>query len=172
MASTPRPRRGAVRAGAAGAASPLSAAHAVPPDTRTHRPPGSRSLRPVRGLGDLGSGKQRVGHGARFRSGCSSGNRGRADLTLKASGLLRAGWNLVDQVISSATNALLAFLIARSVSDSDFGGFSVAFTIFSVFIGLCRAVAASPLGIRFARSDTAEFRRAAAAGVGAALAVS
>jgi len=89
---------------------------------------------------------------------------------LKASGLLRAGWNLVDQVISSATNALLAFLIARSVSDSDFGGFSVAFTIFSVFIGLSRAVAASPLGIRFTRSDTAEFRRAAAAGVGAALA--
>lgn len=34
MASAPDPRRGAVRAGAAGATSPLSAAHAVPPDAR------------------------------------------------------------------------------------------------------------------------------------------
>lgn len=87
---------------------------------------------------------------------------------MKASGLLRAGWNLVDQVLSSATNALLSFLIARSVSESDFGGFSVAFTIFSVFIGISRAVSGSPLTVRFTGRDQDEFKTATAAGVGAA----
>jgi O-antigen/teichoic acid export membrane protein len=91
---------------------------------------------------------------------------------LKApSGLLRAGWNLVDQVISSATNALLSILIARSVSDSAFGGFGVAFTIFSVFIGLTRAIAASPLSVRFAGAEEEEFKQASAAGAGTALAI-
>ena len=87
---------------------------------------------------------------------------------MKASGLLRAGWNLADQVLSSATNALLAFLIARSVTDSDFGGFSVAFTIFSVLIGVSRAVASSPLSVRFSGAEDEDFRTAAAAGVGTA----
>ena len=72
---------------------------------------------------------------------------------MKASALLRAGWNLLDQVISSATNAILSFLIARSVTESDFGGFSVAFTIFSVFIGVSRAVSVTPLSVRVSGSD-------------------
>lgn len=83
----------------------------------------------------------------------------------------RAGWNLLDQIISSATNALLSFLVARSVTDTDFGGFSVAFTIFAVFIGLSRAVAASPMSVRYAGSEEDRFRRATAAGVGTALAM-
>ena len=90
---------------------------------------------------------------------------------MKLSGLLRAGWNLFDQVISSATNALLSFLIAGSVSKADFGSFSVAFTIFSVFIGLSRALAASPLSVRFTTSEEGDFRRAAASGVGTAFAI-
>ncbi len=90
---------------------------------------------------------------------------------MKAPGLWRAGWNLLDQVISSATNALLSFLIARSVTDSEFGGFSVAFTIFSVFIGISRAVAASPMSVRFSGSEAEEFRTATSSGVGTALAI-
>lgn len=90
---------------------------------------------------------------------------------MKLSGLLRAGWNLLDQVISSGTNALLSFLIARSVSASDFGGFSVAFTIFSVFIGVSRALGTSPLSVRFAGKDAEQFRRGTAAGVGTALGI-
>lgn len=83
--------------------------------------------------------------------------------------LARASWNLIDQVISSATNAILAFLVARSVSSDDFGGFSVAFTIFSVCIGLSRAVAASPLSVRFSGAEPGDFRPASAAGTGTAL---
>lgn len=66
-------------------------------------------------------------------------------------GLLgRAGWNLVDQVLSSATNAVLSFLVARTVSDTAFGGFAVAFTVFALVVGATRALATSPLGIRYA----------------------
>lgn len=83
----------------------------------------------------------------------------------------RAGLNLLDQVISSATNALLSFLVARSVTNSEFGGFSVAFTIFAVFIGLNRAISATPISVRYAGSDAERFRRATASGVGTALAL-
>lgn len=86
-------------------------------------------------------------------------------------GLRRAGWNLIDQVLSSLTNAVLAFLIARSVTESEFGGFSVAFTVFSVLIGISRAVASSPLSVRFSGAEPEAFRGAAAAGVGTALAI-
>lgn len=82
--------------------------------------------------------------------------------------LRRASWNLVDQVISSGTNAALSFLIARSVSSADFGGFAVAFTVFSLIIGVSRAVSTSPLSVRFTSVPPEEFRQAAAAGVGTA----
>ena len=61
----------------------------------------------------------------------------------------RAGWNLVDQVISSVTNAALSFVVARSVDVEQFGGFAVAFSVFALAVGLSRALATSPLGIRF-----------------------
>jgi O-antigen/teichoic acid export membrane protein len=87
---------------------------------------------------------------------------------VKAPVLRRASWNLVDQVISSGTNAALSFLIARSVSSADFGGFAVAFTVFSLIIGVSRSVATSPLSVRFTSVPPEEFRRAAASGVGTA----
>ncbi len=61
----------------------------------------------------------------------------------------RAGWNLVDQVISSGTNAGLSILIARSVDQTAFGSFAVAFTVFGFLVGVSRAVSTSPLGVRF-----------------------
>lgn len=81
----------------------------------------------------------------------------------------RAGWNLTDQVISSGTNAVLAFLVARAVSVTDFGGFALAFTVFSVVTGLSRALSTMPLSIRFTTSDAPEFDRATAAAVGTAI---
>lgn len=83
----------------------------------------------------------------------------------------RAGWNLVDQVISSGTNAVLSFLVARSVDEQNFGGFAVAFTVFTLGIGISRALASSPLGIKFSDAGKDEFRRASAAAVGTAFAI-
>ncbi|SDS59258.1 Membrane protein involved in the export of O-antigen and teichoic acid [Nocardioides scoriae] len=90
---------------------------------------------------------------------------------MRRGALLRVGWNLGDQVLSSATNALLSFLVARSVTETEFGGFSIAFTVFSVLVGLSRAVSSSPLSVRFAGKDDRLFRPAGAASVGTALVV-
>lgn len=81
----------------------------------------------------------------------------------------RAGWNLLDQVISSGTNAVLSFLVARSVDATAFGGFAVAFTVFSLLVGASRALATSPLSVRYADAEPARFQGAAAVAVGSAL---
>ena len=69
----------------------------------------------------------------------------------------RAGWNLVDQVISSGTNAVLSILIARSVDETAFGSFAVAFTVFGFLVGASQAVSTSPLGVRFTTASPAAF---------------
>lgn len=81
----------------------------------------------------------------------------------------RAGWNLVDQMISSGTNAVLSFLVARAVDESTFGGFAVAFTVFSLVVGMSRAVATSALGIRYSGASKEQFDGATAAAAGTAL---
>jgi O-antigen/teichoic acid export membrane protein len=83
----------------------------------------------------------------------------------------RASWNLIDQVISSLGNGLLSVLVAHSVDSNAFGGFAVAFTIFTLLVGASRAVATSPLGIRFSDAPSDDFRRASSAATGAALAL-
>lgn len=85
------------------------------------------------------------------------------------SSLGRASWNLTDQVISSGTNALLSFLVARSVSVGDFGGFALAFTVFSAITGISRALSTTPLSVRFGGAEPDEFDRATGAAVGSAL---
>ena len=83
----------------------------------------------------------------------------------------RASWNLVDQVLSSGTNAVLSFLVARALTDSAFGGFAVAFTVFSLLVGASRAISTAPLGMRFADAEPGRFRRASSAVAGTALAL-
>ena len=64
--------------------------------------------------------------------------------------LRRASWNLIDQMISSGTNAVLSIIIARSVDESTFGSFAVAFTVYGFLVGASQAVSTAPLGVRFA----------------------
>jgi hypothetical protein len=52
---------------------------------------------------------------------------------------------------SAWTKSVLTFLVAGSVDDVTFGGFAEAFTVFAVLIGVSRAVAASPLAVRYQR---------------------
>ena len=85
--------------------------------------------------------------------------------------LRRASWNLIDQVLSSATNAALSFLVAREVSASAFGGFAIAFTVFALLVGASRAITTSPLGIRFSDAGDEEFSGAGSVAAGSALAL-
>lgn len=83
--------------------------------------------------------------------------------------LRRASWNLIDQVLSAASNFLLAFLVARRVSADAFGAFAIAFLIFTVAIGVQRALIGQPMNIRHSVDDGDTMRRSAAAASGTAL---
>ncbi|MBW0118717.1 hypothetical protein, partial [Pseudonocardia abyssalis] len=83
----------------------------------------------------------------------------------------RAGWNLGDQMLVSLTNSVLSFMVANSVDAPSFGGFSVAFTVFALVISGSRALATSPLNIRFSDVDAAESHRSAGHATGTALTI-
>jgi O-antigen/teichoic acid export membrane protein len=79
----------------------------------------------------------------------------------------RAGWNLADQAVSSATNVLVSVLAARALSVDGFGAFSVAFTIYSFFIAGGRAMISRPLAVRYAAASPPRYRVAARSATGA-----
>lgn len=78
----------------------------------------------------------------------------------------RATWNLIDQIVSSASNFALSILIARSVDRYAFGAFAVSFTLFSFLVGIVRAIGRYPLVIRFSGASPAELRHAIQAATG------
>ena len=78
----------------------------------------------------------------------------------------RASLNLIDQGLSALTNVALAFIVARAMGASSFGAFSVAFLVFSLFIGVERSLVGQPMSIRFSGAEGEERSRA----VGAAIA--
>ncbi|MCI2238921.1 hypothetical protein MO973_29305 [Paenibacillus sp. TRM 82003] len=88
---------------------------------------------------------------------------------LRASGATRSVWNITDQMISSANNFLVQIVIAKSVSDEDFGSFAITFAIFSVLTGFFRAAATAPVGMRFSAADDREFSRVTASSMGLVL---
>ncbi len=83
----------------------------------------------------------------------------------------RAAWTFLDQAVSSLTTAVLTILVARTVSQSEFGGFSAAFLVFSFVIGVSRATITDPLVIRFGAAEAAEHREASRRAVAAAVLV-
>ena len=78
----------------------------------------------------------------------------------------RASWNLLDQVISSASNVALSILVARTVSPHAFGAFAVSFTIFSLLIGVVRSIGRYPLIVRFSGASPTDYKRAVSAATG------
>jgi O-antigen/teichoic acid export membrane protein len=101
----------------------------------------------------------------------SPGRRDRSPLMPRPFRILvgRATWNLTDQAISSATNAALSLLIARSVDARSFAAYAVSFTLYSLFVGGMRALVSEPLAVRFSSCGRAEYRDVARAVVGSAL---
>ncbi|WP_462185826.1 hypothetical protein [Frankia sp. CcWB2] len=100
-----------------------------------------------------------------------AGGHHRDERPTRGSSRSRAIWTLVDQVLSSGTNAAMSFVIARSVSKSEFGAFAVAFAIFSLMIGFSKAAGTAPLGMKFSDVPPRVFRVAGAAGTGTALVI-
>ncbi len=86
-----------------------------------------------------------------------------------ASSRSKASWTLVDQVVSSGTNAVISFMVARAVSADEFGAFAIAFTLFALTVGFSRAAATSPMGMKFSGAAPRVFRSAGAAATGTAM---
>lgn len=69
-------------------------------------------------------------------------------------------WTTADQMVSSATNAAVSFLIARQVGEVQFGSFAAAFLAFTLAAGLNRALVTDALMVRFSAATPAALRRA------------
>ena len=61
----------------------------------------------------------------------------------------KAGWNLVDQAISSLGSAVSAFLIARAVGAEEFGVFGICFAILNFLVGVHRSLGSQAYAIRY-----------------------
>ncbi|MFA5785652.1 MAG: hypothetical protein WDA71_01480 [Actinomycetota bacterium] len=83
----------------------------------------------------------------------------------------RFGWGLADQSLSSLTSFALAVLVARTLSPSQFGAFSLAFSGCTLALGSSRALAAEPLLVRHSGSDMESWRAAARAASGTSVVV-
>lgn len=85
--------------------------------------------------------------------------------------ITRLAWTSADQVVSSATNAALSFLVAREVSPSQFGAFAFAFVAFMYAVGVSRALVSDPLIVRFSGVKRSRQKRAIADSAGSAVLV-
>ena len=82
--------------------------------------------------------------------------------------LRRVGWGVADQALSSLTNFALGILVARSVTPTDFGAFSVVFVTFTAALGCSRALTSEPLVVRYSGCTDAEWRCGTALATGVA----
>ena len=69
-------------------------------------------------------------------------------------------------MLSAATNVVMSFIVARNVSAPEFGAFAVAFLIFSLVIGVERALVGEPLSMRHAGQPRTEQVATARAALG------
>ncbi len=81
----------------------------------------------------------------------------------------RFGSGLADQLLSSATNFLLAVLVARTVGPSELGAFSVAYATFTFSLGAVRAIAGELLAVRHSAVSADEWREGVTRSAGTAL---
>lgn len=90
-----------------------------------------------------------------------------------SAGALRQGaWGLTDQVVYSLTNFALSVLVARSVTQQEFGAFSVIFVAYVFVQGVLEAVVAEPFTVSYSatpRKGAAPLGDAAGCVVGAGI---
>ena len=83
----------------------------------------------------------------------------------------RFSWGLADQAISSFTNFAISIYIARELGAVSFGAFTFAYTAYSYVLNVSRAIASTPLTVRFSGTDIVTWRRSTAHSTGTATAL-
>lgn len=82
----------------------------------------------------------------------------------------KVSWGFADQAVSSLSNFLLGFLVARATDTASFGAFSIAYTTYIVVIGIARGAIAQPLLVRYSDASEHDWRAASGRAAGFALA--
>lgn len=59
----------------------------------------------------------------------------------------RVFWGLLDQALFSGTNFVVSFLLARWLTETDYGAFSIAFSVFLFFSGFPSALIWEPMTV-------------------------
>lgn len=83
--------------------------------------------------------------------------------------IVRTGWAVVDQGLSSFTNFVLGVLVARAVTPKEFGTFSLGFGIYIIALMIGRALANEPLIVRYSAVSKDAWRAATASAAGTAV---
>ncbi len=83
----------------------------------------------------------------------------------------RARWGVADQGISSLTNFMVAAAAARVGSISEFGGFSLALTVYILLLWVARSLVNEPFMVRLTSASDEDQARAGRDAVGAAIAL-
>ena len=83
----------------------------------------------------------------------------------------RLSWGLVDQAVSSLTNALLSVYVAHLLGAVQFGVFGLAYVTYVFMLNASRGLATDPLMVRFSGVNLPIWRRAVRNCTGTALLV-
>jgi O-antigen/teichoic acid export membrane protein len=83
----------------------------------------------------------------------------------------RLGWAVADQALSSLTNFLVGFFVARTLGPTDFGAFSIAFATYLIALNASRGLATDALLVRYSGVGLSEWRRGVAGSTGMAITV-
>ena len=81
----------------------------------------------------------------------------------------RFGWGLADQAMSSLSNAMMSFYVARELGPVKYGAFSIAYVTYSFALNASRGLATEPLIVRYSNSKLPEWRLAVSRSTGTAL---
>ncbi|MCE0538189.1 oligosaccharide flippase family protein [Kineosporia rhizophila] len=87
----------------------------------------------------------------------------------RESGKSRIVWTFGDQALASLSNFALSIVMARSLSDDDYGSFGLMLVTFTFLIGLGRAGIGDPYVVRFTDADPQVRRQASRQAAGSAI---
>ena len=83
----------------------------------------------------------------------------------------RLSWGLMDQAVSSLTNAILGVYVARMLGAVQFGAFGLAYVTYAFVLNASRGLSTDPLMVRFSGADLPIWRRAVKDCTGTAMCV-
>lgn len=83
--------------------------------------------------------------------------------------VLRLGWGIADQGVSSITNFAVVVAVAHSLDAAQFGSFGLAYLTYGFVLSLSRGISSYPLQARFSNTDLPAWRQAVTNSCGTAI---